>query len=302
MTARKPNLFLIGSMKCGTSTLHDHLDAHPDIFMSRPKEPSRFVSPEQLRIHWPRMAELGYCDSLDRYLALFDNVGDVRYAGESSTLYTKLPELTGVAERLHKFAPEARLIYIVRDPIERTLSHYWYRVKRNGEARSPIDAIASKRDPRYRALSDYAMQLRPYLERFGEGQIYVETLENLHTDLGGTLSRIFRWLGVSCEEALSLEPVHSNPTPKHLRRDKARLVGAFRNSPLWDVVRPLMPGGLRRIAKRTFTHQVQRSEVDLGEIHRYLRPLQQEQAEEFFELVGVRYDRQWATLYPEGPT
>ena len=296
MTPR-PNLFLIGSMKCGTSTLHDYLAGHPDIFMSQPKEPCGFVSHKQLRRHWPYMADRGYCDSLERYLALFEGAEGARYVGESSTLYSKLPEITGVASRLHEFAPEARLLYIVRDPIERAISHYWYRVMENGEAREPLAAIAAKGDPRFRALSYYAMQLRPYIELFGRDRIYVETLENLHADPGGTLSLIYSWLGVANDPEHSVERVPSHVTPERLRLERSKLLGQFRESRAWDAMRPFVPRALRRITNYVATKRVQRSAVDTHGVVHYLRPIQRQQAEEFFNLVGVRYDRQWATLY-----
>ena len=113
---RRPNLFIIGAMKSGTTTLHEYLDSHPQIAMSRIKEPGFFV--EELTL---RQGE-------DWYLSLFEQDDRFRYRGESSTHYTKLPVFRGVAERLSRFNPEARLIYIMRNPIERLVSHYWHNI------------------------------------------------------------------------------------------------------------------------------------------------------------------------------
>ena len=113
-----PNLFILGAAKCGTTTLHSYLIAHKEIFMSEIKELGFFVP------------EFSYQPKeLSWYLSLFEQAENYRYIGESSTHYTKVPFYDGVAERVYMFAPEARLIYIVRDPIERAISHYWHNTK-----------------------------------------------------------------------------------------------------------------------------------------------------------------------------
>ena len=106
----KPNLFIIGSMKSGTTSLHNYLSYNPEIYMSEEKEPGYFVK------------ELAQDKGIDWYLSLFDKAENVKYAGESSTHYTKLPTFSGVAERIHEFSPSAKLLYIMRDPIRRSIA------------------------------------------------------------------------------------------------------------------------------------------------------------------------------------
>ena len=99
----KPNLFLIGSMKSGTTTLHDLLAEHPDISMSEPKEPCYFVDPDLLKNLWPEMWRMGYWKDEQAYLALFSGKSGAKYFGESSTDYTKMPKISGVAwPRMHR--------------------------------------------------------------------------------------------------------------------------------------------------------------------------------------------------------
>jgi len=168
----KPNLFIIGAMKSGTTSLHNYLNAHPDIAMSEEKEPGYFVDELSLR-----RGEKWYCN-------LFENAQDYRYRGESSTHYTKLPLYRGVPERIFRFNPDAKLIYIMRDPFERVVSHYWHALRdihHGGETRSLLKAV--KEQPDYLAFSNYAAQLTPYLERFGQAAIYTLTFESLRQDL-----------------------------------------------------------------------------------------------------------------------
>jgi Sulfotransferase family len=111
----KPNLFIIGAMKAGTSSLHSYLGAHPQIFMTEVKEPAFFEDPA----HRKRPKEgIGYWNNLSHYLELFALTGDRPVVGESTTDYTKLPLKTGVARRIFDFNSDARLIYLMRDPIE----------------------------------------------------------------------------------------------------------------------------------------------------------------------------------------
>jgi len=109
----RPNLFVIGAMKSGTSSLHATLAAHPQIFMCRKKEPDYFIE----QCNWSRGERW--------YLSLFARAGDKPIIGESSTGYTQAPRFHGVPQRIRGFRPDARFVYIMRDPIERTISHYW---------------------------------------------------------------------------------------------------------------------------------------------------------------------------------
>jgi len=162
---RRPNLFIIGAMKSGTSSLHAYLDAHPDIFMSRQKEPGYFLK----EFTWGR--------GEDWYLSLFEGGESCRYRGESSTHYTKLPRFQGAAERLAEHCPDARLIYLMRDPIERIISHYWHMVMSHDEDRPMLEAV--RNNPQYLHVSHYSMQLEPWFARFPRERILTMTFEAL---------------------------------------------------------------------------------------------------------------------------
>ncbi|MGH8595341.1 MAG: sulfotransferase family protein, partial [Gammaproteobacteria bacterium] len=121
--AARPNLFLVGAMKSGSSTLTRYLREHPAVFMARkPKEPSYFVAREQLREVYPAIEKMGFWRSEGRYLGLFADAGDCSILGDASQNYARLSKVTGVAERIARFNPEARILYIMRDPVERTIS------------------------------------------------------------------------------------------------------------------------------------------------------------------------------------
>jgi Sulfotransferase domain len=177
-----PNLVVIGGLKCGTTSLHHYLNLHPQIAMSRPKELNFFVA----ELNW----ELGP----EWYASHFDRTAPVR--GESSPHYTNLPRFAGVAERMHDvLGSEVKLVYMVRDPIDRILSHYVHNLGAGYEQR-PLEAALTDPDSAYVARSRYATQLEPYLDAFKADAIEIVTREELRNERGAVMRRLFARLGV----------------------------------------------------------------------------------------------------------
>src|SRR5918995_1317022 len=163
--AAMPNLIIIGGVKGGTTSIPHYLGPHPEIHMSKPKELNFFVK----ELNW----DLGPPGYEGRFAGRFP----VR--GESSPHYTNLPRYHGVAARIHDNLPDARLIYMVRDPISRILSHWRHATGAGYETRSM-----------------YWMQLQPYLERFGPEKICVIAQEELQAEREETMRRAFEFAGV----------------------------------------------------------------------------------------------------------
>jgi hypothetical protein len=174
-----PNLIVIGAMKCGTTSLHHYLDLHPEIQMSTPKELAFFAADR----NWPR--------GVDWYRAHFSPESPVR--GESSPQYTNYPTRVGVAERMSELLPNAKLIYMVRDPIERMISEYLHR-SATGEERRPI--ARALRDRRYLDPSRYRVQLDQFLNHYPADRVCVADARELRDQRGPTLRSIFEFLGV----------------------------------------------------------------------------------------------------------
>lgn len=186
-----PTFFVIGAAKCGTTSLYSYLDQHPQVGMSRLKEPHFFSGPPD-GIPYPA----GRVETLAEYEKLFDPAFPVR--GEASPSYTVHPRRRGVPERIKAVVPDARFIYIVRDPIERTVSHYMHRVSTEGERRPLGQALADLSDPLspYTCSSRYATQLRLYLEHFPLERFLILDQADLARERGETLRRTFSFLGV----------------------------------------------------------------------------------------------------------
>lgn len=289
----KPNLFLIGAMKSGTTYLAELLGGHPDIFMCSPKEPSYFVEPGELSEIYHSMWEKGFWKSPGNYLALFEEGATAAIRGEASTNYTKLPRITGVAERIHEFAPEAKLIYVMRDPVERSISHYWWSVWREGEDRSPLRAI--KEDHHYRAVSHYSAQLEPYFRLFGRDSVKLMTLESLRDDPHRTVQELLTWLEVDDGIVLPGLGDHVHATPRTLHR-ASPIRRLLREQWVFRAIKGRLPPQLVAVARQLTEVKIARRPDDMKEVIDFLRPVQREQVAELERLVGRDFP-EWKTLW-----
>jgi Sulfotransferase domain len=184
-----PNLIVIGAMKAGTTSLHYYLSLHPEISMSEDKEPSFFV----VEKNWHR--------GVSWYSSLFP-AGDL-VRGEASPDYTKFPAISGVPKRIHSIVPGARMIYLVREPIERIVSHY-IDAYSFGRVHKSIDReLARFEDHHFVNCSRYRLQLEQYLEHFDADQILVVTSDELRDDRENAMRAVFEFLGV--------DPTFSSP-------------------------------------------------------------------------------------------
>jgi sulfotransferase family protein len=188
-----PNLLIIGAMKCGTTSLHHYLDLHPEISMSDPKEVRFFDDPAwEERIDW--------------YRDHFDPDAPVR--GEASVYYSAYPWIPDVPQRIHSLVPDARLIYMVGDPIKRLSAQWaeWCEIEADQStamlgkwARKPFDQVLSDfDDPGHPVVcpSRYATQLEQYLALFPPEQVLVVDQHDLKHNRLATLVRIFQFLQV----------------------------------------------------------------------------------------------------------
>ena len=182
-----PNFIIIGAMKSATSTLHNQLAAQPGIFMSTPKEPNFFSD------------DAVYAQGLAWYHGLFREAAETDLCGESSTHYTKLPDCPHTIERLQEAVQSPRLIYVMRDPIDRLISHYihqWSEGIISCDINQAID-----RYPELINYSCYGMQIKPYLETFGKDAVLPVFFDALKSAPDQTLVKVGEFIG--CPAPLS---------------------------------------------------------------------------------------------------
>lgn len=183
VTGFLPNFFIIGAAKAGTTSLFYYLDQHPDVFMARQKELHYFCDPD-------------FRAWLPLYLQEFPVDAPLR--GEASTLYTRSPAIPGVPARIASLVPDARLVYLVRDPVERALASWREERFHVTERRPAEEAFCNPEDPHnaYVAASRYAEQLQGYLDHFPAEQILVLDQQELATSTAATVDRVLAFLGL----------------------------------------------------------------------------------------------------------
>ncbi|MFL6206816.1 MAG: sulfotransferase family protein [Acidimicrobiales bacterium] len=190
-----PNLIVIGAQKCGTSTLHSLLGQHPQICMSTVKELNFFTW------HWER--------GLDWYASQFD---DAPVRGEATPEYTMQPGWPEVPARMAASVPDARLVYLTRDPVERIASQ-WMHATASGVWNASFEDTV--RDPgfpdsNFVVRSRYWSQEAAYLRHFAEEQLLVASMDQLVSDTEATLARILAHVGLDPAGARDLHLVHAN--------------------------------------------------------------------------------------------
>ena len=176
-----PNTIVIGAQKCGTSTLHYYLGFHPEISASKPKELNYFIESS----NWER--------GLDWYRSHFDPSKPVRL--ESSPNYSTWPHHEGIPERMAEVVPDARLIFVVRDPIARIEAHWVHNYAKRRERGTVIETITHP-NTTYVLRSRYFMQLERFLRFYDRSRILVFQQSDLRDRRAETLREVFEFVGV----------------------------------------------------------------------------------------------------------
>jgi hypothetical protein len=180
-----PNFLVIGAPKAGTTSLYHYLRAHPEVFMSGTKELDFFIA----RKNWSR--------GLGWYEAQFADANGAQAVGEASPRYAVYPAYPDVPERISGLLPNARLVYVLRHPVERLISLYQHRFRGNTERRPFEKAV--REDCIYLDGSRYALQIEQYLEHFPREQLLLVLSEQLRSERDRTLETVFRFVGVDPE-------------------------------------------------------------------------------------------------------
>lgn len=237
-----PDFVVIGAMKAGTTSFHSYLDEHPEICMSLQKDVN-FFSP---RHAWEKGPEW--------YKALFSDHS--KLLGDTSAGYSQHPGVPDVPHNLASFNPSAKIIYLVRDPIRRILSHYSHNVAQGREKRSLDEALKNLKSNHYINSSLYFMQLSQYLEFFDKSQILVLTSEALADQRTATLERAFRFLGVDNSFTSKTFEIVLHQTAK-LRRNSA-FGDVLDGIPLLRKLKSRIPFTGRRLTKPKLMQPLER--------------------------------------------
>ncbi|REJ75464.1 MAG: hypothetical protein DWQ47_08290 [Acidobacteria bacterium] len=175
-----PKVIIIGTMKGGTSALFRYLSSHNEMVGSQVKETNYFCKKEF------------FSKGIEWYESLFWGEGNIAF--EASPAYTKRHLYPGTAERLHTALPDAKLIYLLRDPVSRAVSHYSHDVLKGKVTKDLSEAL--RLDDNYVKTSSYFYQIEAYLERFDPAQILLLQSERLRNDRDAAMNEISRFIGI----------------------------------------------------------------------------------------------------------
>jgi Sulfotransferase domain len=253
-----PNFLIIGAMKSGTTALYYYLEQHPDIYMSPVKEPNFFSSQEQ-----ENAADT--VTNIGTYKHLFSGGSGKKAIGEASHSYLYEP---GAAAEIRRYIPEAKLIAILRNPIDRAYSHFLHMVRTGTEPLDDFEQALREEEVgihKERIFQDYVgrgfyySQLKRYFDTFDREQIRVYLYEDLSDSPISTMQDAFQFLEVDDSFApdVSLRRnVSGNPKYKTLDRLLRR------QSRVKYAVKIYLPARLRWRLSRTFDELKTRNLVE----------------------------------------
>ncbi len=184
---RLPTFLVIGAPKCGTTSLSKYLGAHPDVFVTSPKEPMFFTKQWDRGVEW--------------YQSLFADAGSAVARGEGSVGYGTSTLHPEAPERIQSIVPDVKLVYVVREPVQRLQSHWAFTTARGREHRALEAAI--REGSRYVKPSLYGSNMAVYLEHFPREQLLIICSDDLRTKRAATVGRVLEFIGVDPEQRIA---------------------------------------------------------------------------------------------------
>lgn len=191
-----PNFFIVGAGKSGTTSLYNYLSEHPQIYMSPMKEPHFFsFMGEKPYGPWSTYHKLVVVNKMEEYKRLFYNVKNEKAVGEASASYLFYPE---AAINIKKFIPNAKIIILLRNPIDRTYSNYLQSVNLGIEHLSFDDVLLKQDDTKHAYIpqSMYYHQVKRYLDLFGKRRVKIYFTEKFKYNTLNVLKDIFCFLNL----------------------------------------------------------------------------------------------------------
>lgn len=243
-----PNFLIVGAAKSGTTSLHYYLQQHPDVFMSSEHKEINFYAFEGQRVTFPGPGDYDLCTTVtdvQTYESCFESVIDETAIGESAPIYLYSDR---AASNIKRFAPDTKLIAILRDPVDRAFSSYLHMRSSGREHLTSFEEGLRAEESRvmqgwefvwhYKRLGFYADQVERYLNLFDRRQMRFYLYDDFRSDPTSLLQDLYKFIGVAPEFKASTS-IKYNATG--LPRNE--FLGTFLQKPnlFKSLVKPLVP-------------------------------------------------------------
>lgn len=295
--AKIPNFFIVGAAKSGTTSVYEYLSQHPDIYLSPNKEPHFFSNkafslphngPGDNKYNFRRIKK-----TWEDYIDLFKGVKNEKVLGEASTSY--LHYYRTAAPLIYKSNPEAKILIILRNPVDRAFSAYWHMIRDKRETLSFEDALKSEENRKkenfaglwfYTEVGFYYNQVKEYLNTFDKNSVKICLFDDFDKNPKQVIDDIFRFLGVDDNFNPNINIKHNTS-----KLSKFGTLNRFFNDydhPLKKVLRPIFFNTVGRDnTDRLFHYTRDKFRLKMKpETRRYLNELYREDILKLQELIG----------------
>ena len=229
---RKPDFFIVGAQRSGTSAMRDYLRKHPEIFTPKIGEPGFFATDGP----WPRVIR-----DEKTYLSLFADAKDEKRVGEKSTRY--LVSRRAAAE-IKAFQPSASIIIMLRNPVDMVYSLHSHSLLFGREDITDFEAALAADEDRkrgmhlpkggnpkdvrwflYRERTRYTKQVQRYFDTFGRERVHVIIFDDFVRDTASVYRDTLKFLNVNPAFRPVFQKVNAN------RRVRSRVVARLLGNP-----------------------------------------------------------------------
>ncbi len=207
MKTIKPTFFIVGTPKSGTTSLFKYLEEHPQVFVPSIKEPHFFAFPEVKNTYY----KTKIINNKPDYLKLYKQAKSFKAAGDFSTSYLKNSK---TAQRIYDFNPQAKIIIVLRNPVERAISHYLMDYNL-GYVKAPLKEIITypKKHAlfynQYISLGEYEAQIQKYTQVFPKEQILIFSSNQFFNNTQKVLQNVFQFLEIKEDISINLGQKHN---------------------------------------------------------------------------------------------
>ena len=240
-----PDFFIVGAPRSGTTSFYEYLKVLPGIFMPEIKEPNYFSVSTDPKFFFKAIRDK------QQYLDLFSDAKD-EIIGEASPSYLRDPK---AAQLIHDIVPNAKIIMALRDPLERTFSHYLQFHTLGTETISfselikKINNLEGEYSKRIFESGLYSKQVQRYLNIFGSNQVKVLIFEEFIEDVEKAVKEVLIFLGINAQ--LSTKVTNAYRSFPSLRMSFLRPV--IRNNTVRTIAKKLSPRWRRILVEMSVT-------------------------------------------------